>query len=705
MTFCAVGDARAQPAAPQPASVVATDSVPSVVVTPLQVAQPAFDTPASVDAVGAAQLGGGQRQINLSETLSRVPGIVVQDRQNLAQDLQISSRGFGARATFGVRGIRLMADGIPASMPDGQGQVSHFSLSSASRVEVLRGPFSVLYGNAAGGVISITTADPVVGLRVGPSFLAGSFNTWRAGLAASGGDAALGFVADLARFRTDGYRDHSRADRESANFKLRAVAGPATTVTAVLNHLSMPGVEDPLGLTRAEMLANPRQATPNAYRFNTRKDTGQTQAGMVVDHALTSEDRLRLSLHTGERRVRQFLAIEPGPQAAATHSGGVIDLDRNYGGIDLRWMRQGYLADGAFTLTAGMNFDAMDERRRGFQNFVGATLGVQGAQKRDEDNRVSVFDRFVQGEWQFAERWRVSGGVRHSRVAFNSRDNFIVGANRDDSGSVAYRATRPAAGLVFQASENLNVYASAGRGFETPTFNELAYQRVGAGLNFGLRPAQSRQVEAGAKARFGGVLVNAAVFAARTSDEIAVLVNSGGRSVFQNVGRTARDGVELSLTAPLGAGFTLYGAYTQVEARYRDSFLSCVAVPCAAPTVPIAAGNAMPGIPRETLFVELAWRDARRGLLAAIDARRVGAVVVDDSNSDAAAGHTLVNARLQWQRPVGDWLLGAFARIDNLGDARYAGSVIVNESSRRFFEPAPGRHWAIGASAAWRWRR
>ncbi|MFN0159702.1 MAG: TonB-dependent receptor family protein [Burkholderiales bacterium] len=681
------------------------DTPPAVVVTPLQVAQPAFDTPASVDVVGATQIGGAQRQVNLSETLSRVPGLVVQDRQNFAQDLQISSRGFGARATFGVRGIRLMADGIPASMPDGQGQVSHFSLSSAARVEVLRGPFSALYGNAAGGVISITTADPVAGWRVAPSLMTGSFNTWRAGLAVSGGDATLGFVADIARFRSDGYRDHSRADRESANFKLRAAAGPATAVTAILNHLSMPGVEDPLGLTRAEMQADPRQATRNAYRFNTRKDTGQTQTGVVVDHAITSADRLRLSLHAGERRVRQYLAIEPGPQAAATHSGGVVDLERGYGGVDVRWVRQGFLAEGAYTITAGLNFDAMDERRRGFQNFVGATLGVQGALKRDEDNRVTVFDRFVQGEWQFASRWRAAGGVRHSRVSFDSRDSFIAGANRDDSGNVVFSATTPAAGLVFQVSENLNVYASAGRGFETPTFNELAYQRVGAGLNFGLRPAQSRQAEFGAKARMAGVLVNAALFAARTSDEIAVLTNSGGRSVFQNVGRTSRDGVELGVTAPLGRGFTLYGAYTQVEARYRDGFLTCVAVPCAAPTVPVPAGNALPGIPRETLFVELAWRDARRGWLLALDARRAGAVVVDDRNSDTAAGYTLVNARVQWQRPVGDWVLGAFARIDNLGDARYAGSVIVNETNGRFFEPAPGRHWALGVSAAWRWQR
>ncbi|MGH8739959.1 MAG: TonB-dependent receptor family protein, partial [Burkholderiales bacterium] len=493
----------------------------AVVVTATRAPQPSLQVPASVDRIHADEIREGRAQVNLSESLGRVPGIVVQNRQNYAQDLQISSRGFGARSTFGVRGIRLIADGIPATMPDGQGQAATFSLGSAQRIEVLRGPFSSLYGNASGGVIAIETREGPQTPTAEADFLVGSYDTWRAGVLFGGQWGALNAIGDFSRFETDGYRDHSAARRDHLNAKLRYSLNPDTTLTLVANSLRQPDTQDPLGLSRADFEANPRQVHPNAVLLDTRKTVNQDQAGTTLSHRL-GQGRLEATLYGGERFVEQFLAIPVAFQGAATHSGGVVNLDRGYGGGALRWSWN----SGAIRFSAGVEHERMDERRRGFIN----NNGVAGNLKRDEDNEVTSTDFYAQAEWRFAERWSLHGGARHSRVRFTSEDHFIIAGNPDDSGERSFRATTPVVGLLYRLSPRVSLYGNLGRGFETPTFAELAYRSGGlTGLNLALEASRSRHAELGAKAVLAGsVRLNGALFDIVTEDEIVVEQNQGG---------------------------------------------------------------------------------------------------------------------------------------------------------------------------------
>ena len=711
-TFRAAGAALLwAPAAVFGQAATSPSEPPSVVISVTSVAQPAFDLPASVDVVSGAQLKEGQRQVNLSETLSRVPGINIADRQNYAQDLQISSRGFGARSSFGVRGIRLYADGIPASMPDGSGQVSHFALSSAARVEVLRGPFSALHGNAAGGVIAIFSEEAPQGLRITPSASFGSFNTWRLGAQFGGTAGKVGYLLDASRFATDGSREHSAATRELENARLKIRIADATSLTLTANRVDMPGSQDALGLNRAEFSANPNQASPAALTFNTRKSTRQSQSGMVLDHAFSTSNQVRVSAFGGNRAIQQYQAITVPAQTlgnTATTPGGVIDLDRAFHGLDARWIHSGFVADGAYTITAGLAREVQNELRRGFLNFIGTQLGVLGALRRDEENRVVNTSQFLQAEWQALPMLKLSAGIRQSRVSFNSTDRYIVGANPNDSGAVVYRATTPAVGAVWSITGDLNTYATAGRGFETPTFNELAYSPTGAtGLNLGLKPAVSRHGEVGIKTRFTGGFLNLAVFRADTSDEIVTASNTFGRAIFQNAGHTGRKGIELAVSKAYASGWSLHGAYTVLEARYVDSFRTCLSIPPCTPVAAatIAAGNDMPGIPKRSLYAEMAWRTPRAFFYgrpyAALEVRSVSQVYVNDLNSDAASAYTVAAVRGGVEHRVGNWTISGFARVDNLANTRYAGSVIVNETFSRFFESAPGRNWTVGATLAY----
>jgi iron complex outermembrane receptor protein len=632
----------------------------AVVVTATRVPQPSLEIPASVDRIYAEEIRAGRAQVNLSESLGRVPGIVVQNRQNYAQDLQISSRGFGARSTFGVRGIRLIADGIPATMPDGQGQASTFALGSAERIEVLRGPFSALYGNAAGGVIAIDTEDPPADPLAEPSLFAGSYDTWKAALKFGGRHA----LAEVSRFDTGGYREHSAATRDQLNAKLRI-----ESLTIVANSLRQPDSQDPGGLTRAQLEADPRQASPTAAPFATRKTVNQDQAGLRFQHRLGGSSSLEASAYAGQREVRQFLGFAGD---FGLSSGGVVDLDRNYAGAALR-----FLSGETLRLSAGLEYERMDERRRGFVNDG----GVAGALRRDEDDVVDSTDLFAQAEWRFAERWSAHGGLRTSRVEFRATDHFIGGANPDDSGSRSYSATTPVAGLLFRLSQNSSFYGNIGRGFETPTFAELAHQNTGSGLNLTLQPARSRHAEVGAKALFPKLArANAALFDIAVDDEIVVDVSAGGRTTFRNAGRTERRGLEIAAETLLAGPWHAELAFTRLDAVFEDS------------------GNLLPGVPRTQAYASLRYR--RDAYYAQLEAVRRSRVAVNDANAQFADAYAVASFVAGLVQRGERWRVTEFVRIDNIADRNYAGSVIVNEGNGRFYEPAPGRNYLVGMQAA-----
>ena len=699
----AMGWAQAQNAAPP----VDPQALPTVTVsTPRGSVRP-FDVPASIDRVEGSELREGRLQAQLSEGLGGVPGLQVQDRRNLAQDLQLSIRGFGARSTFGVRGVRIYVDGIPATLPDGQGQTSNIDIGTLDHIEVMRGPFSALYGNSSGGVIQAFTAPgegrPLLRYTVG----GGSFGTWRQAVELSGAQplggqgsgAALDYRLSLSRFDTEGWRDHSAARRDLANARLGLALDNGARFTLVYNQVRI-SAQDPLGLAEAQWRSHPR-AAPLAEQYDTRKTVAQRQIGLLYEQRIAPDHDLRLMVYGGERDNTQFQSIPPSAQQNSGHSGGVIDLSRRYSGVDLRWTTRQQLASRSIEVSTGLAWDGLREQRKGYQNYIGAlaapVLGVQGRLRRDESNRVRNLDPYVQANWQIADAWSLEAGVRRSRVSFESRDHFL--SNGDDSGAVRHARLLPVAALRWQATRDLALYASAGRGFETPTLNELSYRPDGiGGLNLGLKPALSDSLEVGAKARLAGGLLTAALFHTRTQDEIVAHSSGGGRSSFQNAGRTRRQGAEIGWLHQSATHWRTQLAYTWLDARYVDGF--CTPLPCNEANR-VQADARLPGVARQSLYASVGWVPAQ-GWRAGVDLRAQGRMMTNDRNSTRAPGYAVAGAWLGWQQVWGAWTVEAFLRADNLLDRSYAGSVIVNESNGRFFESAPGRQWSAGVSAAYR---
>ena len=673
------------------------DELAEIVISATRAPERSVDLPVSIDRVEGRTLRDGQLAVNLSESLATVPGLSVQNRQNYAQDLQISVRGFGARSSFGVRGVRLYADGIPGTMPDGQGQSSHFDLGSADHVEVMRGPFSALYGNSSGGVISIFTADAPPGMGLTGTVSGGSLGTRRYALEASDGSDPLNVVIDASHFESDGYRDHSRAERNIANAKVRFALDGPSTLTLVANAVETPDVQDPLGLTRSQLAADPAQAGTNALLYNTRKRLEQQQVGATWTRPLGDRDELAVLCYAGRRETTQFQAILRSAEANPLHPGGVIDLGREYLGTDVHVTDRRSPRGMPLTLTAGVDYDALDEARRGFLNYAGSELGVAGTLRRDEHNRVGAADEYLQVDWEPGARWRAIAGVRHSDIDVSSRDELGLVAPSE----IRYSGVNPVAGVTFRAGPALHWYASYGRGFETPTLNDLAYRSTDGtlpGLNVQLRPARSDNYEVGIKAGDDHLRANLAAFQIDTRDELAVRQNAGGRQVFENIDKTQRRGAELALSGHWAAGIDARLAYTYMRAVTGAPYVSCSLLPCAPVLVP--AGSRLPAVPANAVYAGLTWSTPRAGFAATLETVGRSSIYVDDRNSDAAAGYWTTNIRGGFTQHGDGWDFTETVRLDNLAGRHYVGSVIVNESNGRYFEPDPGRTLYLLVTAA-----
>ncbi|MDO7473352.1 TonB-dependent receptor [Acinetobacter baumannii] len=651
-----------------------------------------LQTPASVFRIEAPQVDSSS-QVNLTEVVKGIPSLQIRNRENYAQDLQLSMRGFGARSTFGVRGIRLYVDGIPATMPDGQGQTSNIDLSSLDHVEVLTGPFSSLYGNSSGGTILTSTKEGQGKDSIELSYSGGSHDKSRAGLVLQGGAKGANepsYIISSSYFDTDGYREHSGAEKVLNNAKLSWNLDDGSKINWVTNYLKI-HADDPQGLTHDQWNANPKQQVPFLKQFNVRKDIEQTQTGVTWSKPINDKNELYAMAYLGNRQVTQYQSIPKSTQdASINHAGGVIDFERNYYGADFRWTGKELLPN--TTLSVGVALDAMDEDRKGFENFNlvngQPSYGVKGNLRRDEDNTLWNIDPYLQASWQFLPTWRLDTGVRYSNVHYKSKDNYL--SNGDDSGKTDYDKVLPSVALSWQILPELMAYVSYAKGFETPTFTEMAYRPDGqSGFNFDLTASTSDTYETGLKSQNQLGDFTLAVFQTKTKDDIVSAGNSNGRSTFRNADKTLREGVEFAWNKKLWRDLIATASYSYLDATFDAD------IPALGNIAQISSGNAIPGIAKNQAYASLAWQPSH-GLYGGVDVQYMDKVYVNDTNSDAAPSYSVTSANVGYAWVIGDWKVNSFARVDNLFDKKYAGSVIVNDGNSRYFEPADGRNWSAG---------
>lgn len=663
-----------------------------VVVSASRSEQRSFDAPAAVQSVSRETIQSAGPQVSLSESLNRVPGLTILDRQNYAQDLQVSIRGFGARSAFGIRGIRLLIDGIPATTPDGQGQGSSISLPSTDRIEVLRGPMALLYGNSSGGVIQAFTKAAPKETELGYQYYVGSYGLHRADYQFGDTVGKVGIVADYSTMTIDGYRANSATERKQFNGKLNFDLNEDLKVNLVFNQFDMPLAQDPLGLTRAQLIKDPSGAGNSAIATLTRKSVLQNQLGSSATYTLDKDRSLTGRAYYGTRENTQFLA-----------SNKWVGLNRAYFGVGLQYNAHTEWAGTPVDWVAGYEFDRSREYRQGGDTALGQKIG---APTRSEDNQAENSDLFVQGTALVSENVSVSAGLRSSIVRFVSDDYYPVSASDPNgSGNVAYQATSPVLGVTYHATDTLNFYANYGKGFETPTLAEMAYlPKPGSNtlligqFNATLNASSSQHYELGTKwVPSDTSRVDLALYQIDTTDEIVVLRNSQGQNAFKNAPGTSRTGWELSGSTQLSPHFALSASASMIEARYTQTFTSGAAT--------VASGKQLPGIPQTSLFSELAWTSevaslgqAKSGMRLGLEMVQSGRIYANDTNTESADGHTVFNLSASQRWSLGKGGVNLYARVNNVTDERYVGSVLVNQTALQSYEPGLPQNWTLGLS-------
>jgi iron complex outermembrane receptor protein len=672
------------------------------VVTATRYESNSFDLPLSIDAVTGSEIRDARTGANLSEIAPRIPGVVINYRSTAAQELSISTRGFGARSQFGVKGIRIYADGIPLNSADGQGQAGSINLDTLGQIEFLRGPFSALYGNSSGGVVQAFTRDGAKDPTITVGASSGTWNTNKQSITYEGQAGPVNYILNAYQYVSDGYRDFSQYRRDNFNGKISYQFNPDTKFTFVGNYMDQPYTNDPNALTPSEFASNSLSSGTGARDKNTRLYRINSYGGIIIDHNLSEKDSLRFMAYSGERTNLQYLLTS----AAA-------EIKRETEGFDFRWTRKDLFLNRPLNFTAGLAYDAMKDIRSRYSypgTDVYEPLGYNTKTNRREKQTAFSADQYLQASYEPTDRLLVIAGLRHSRVNIKNEDlwlgettNSAIGGTAapvDSSGQVTYTNTSPVAGVTFKVTPTLNVYANYGRGFETPTFAETTYSNTsGAGPNLSMVPTKSKNYEIGLKAFVtSNTRVNVAFFKVDTKNEIVVTNSASGQNVYGSSANTERKGIEFSLDSRLPYNFNFYQTYTYLDSEFKNSFLNYVG---SNNSTSVAVGNRLAGVYKNTAYTELSWKYPALNFSSAIENIYYSDVNGYDSNAAdrKADAFSIVNLRASIRQSYNNWSFSEFLRADNILDEKYVGNVRVNNTAT--FEPGAPRNYTVGITSSY----
>jgi len=664
------------------------------VVTATRYESNSFDLPLSIDAVSGSEIRDARTGANLSEIAPRIPGVVINYRATAAQELSISTRGFGARSQFGVKGIRIYADGIPLNSADGQGQAGSINIDTLGQIEFLRGPFSALYGNSSGGVVQAFTRDGVKDptLTVGAS--SGTWHTNKQSITAEGQAGPVNYILNTYQYVSDGYRDFSQYRRDNFNGKISYQFSADTKFTFVGNYMDQPYTNDPNALTPAQYITNSRSAGTNAISTNSRLYRINSYGGIIIDHNLSEKDSFRLMAYNGSRSNLQYLT-----------TGAASEIIRDTEGFDFRWTRKDLFLNRPLNFTAGLAYDSMEDIRSRY-TYTGTgsytpLLTTSTSNRREEQKAFNV-DQYMQASYEPTDKILLIAGLRRSRVNIQNNDLYFgdcVGRPTacDSTGQVTYTNTSPVAGITFKVTPTLNIYANYGRGFETPTFAETTYSDAssGAGPNLSMVPSKSKNYEIGLKTFVtSNTRINVALFKVDTKNEIVVVANSGSQNQYDSTANTERKGIEFSLDSRLPYNFNFYQTYTYLDSEFKNSFTNTVGGF-------VAAGNRLSGVYKNTAYTELSWKYPALNFSSAIENIYFSDVHGYDSNaaSNKADAFSIVNLRASLKQSYNNWNFSEFARAENVFDEKYVGNVRVNNSAT--FEPGAPRNYTLGVTTSY----
>ncbi len=636
--------------------------------------KPLEEMPAAATVLEHEAIHGGRQQLGLDQALANVPGIFALNRYNFAQDLRLSIRGFGARANFGIRGVRILIDGMPATTPDGQSSIDDIDLGNLARVEIIRGPAGALYGSSAGGVLSLETEKGKGPPSLEAGFSAGAYGFRDVKFKGSGARNYLSYSLNASRLSIDGYRAQSVAQRDVLNGRFDYSLAGGGEFTAVLALLDAPLAQDAGGLTAEQVSMDRSQAAPLNVRFDTSETIRQQRFGLHSRHPLDSNAELRLRGYYVQRDFANRLPFNK------------IELDRRFGGSSVEYVSDNQWLGTPGRLLLGLDIDYQDDMRRRLDNLDGVTGDLNFEQRE----RVLSSGIFIAREHNFSARIRLDMGLRYDYLRIEANDRFL--SDGDDSASVIFTRWSPSIALLMQQNNNTRYYARIATGFETPTTTELSRPDGSGGFNKTLMPESTLSYELGVRKKLTQfVHGEIALFESQIEDQLVPfgIANSPDRFAYENAGRSRNRGLESALSIGEYTGWSIQLAYTYSHflfINFTDQNGQKL------------DGKRLPGVPENLFNLELRYR-TNFGVFVALETRYTGRYYADNNNNIKITPSMVSGLRIAYQQTISHWQLHVRAGINNLSNENYYANIRLNATAERYYEPAPPRHVYIGFSA------
>ncbi len=645
--------------------------------------QSLLDVPSAVSVVNKEDIQVGRQQLGLDESLNRVPGMFFQNRYNFTQDLRISIRGFGARANFGIRGLKIISDGIPATLTDGQSGTDDLDIGSVDRIEILRGPSSSLYGSASGGVVSLYTEDGPEVPFIEAGINIGEFDNQKYQVKAGGQFEKLNYLLNISTMSMDGYREHSRVEHSLINTKFRYDIDSQSDITIILNAIDSPMADDPGAITDVQVTQNPQQAEARNLSSNAGEAFEQQKIGLIYNRDLDETRHLTFSNYYLWKNFSNILPL--GTHIPMSATDGVVEFDRFFYGGGAQYSQESTLFGLLNNTIIGIDIDAQKDDRQRFIN----NAGIKGNLSFDQLEHARSYGFYLRNELALTETVNLSLGGRYDIVDLSVEDKFLT--NADQSGELDFEEFSPAAGLSWRALENISLYTNYAFAFETPTFTELANPARSLNVNLGgfanVTAQNADSFEIGAKGMlFDKINFELAMYTMSVKDEVTSTVNVGNRAFFQNAD-TDRQGLEAALQFDILENLQASIAYTYSDFKF-DVF----------ETTPLAEGNKLPGLPDHQFYTELAYRN-NSGFYAVWDFLYISDVFVNNLNTLINPDYQVSTFRIGNEFKLEDLALSPFLGINNLFNEHYNANVAINAFGNRFFEPAPTRNFYGGITA------
>ena len=647
-----------------------SDALDEIVVVATRTESSVRDVARSVSVVNKERIQNATQQLGLDESLAGVPGLYIQNRYNFSGDLRVSLRGFGARSSFGIRGIKIFVDGIPETLPDGQSGVDSIDLGSAQSIEVLRGPASSLYGNASGGVIAVSSelgeSEPFVEGKIA----AGEFGFQQYGLKAAGQINATDYLFNISRTELDGYRDHAKFRGTQLNGRLGIPLNENDRLLVAMNLADQPEAQDPGGINAAQAALDPSSARDRNILFDAGETVEQQKLGFVYERERSS----------GTLTVRNHYVWRDFANRLPFTDGGAVDLDRFFFGLGAQYSLGDSLPD-AVGLLFGIDYDRQDDDRQRFDN----NDGVIGAQTFDQNEQVDSTGIFIQGEYRLNDAWTLQAGLRYDELSYDVSDRFL--SDGDDSGTLDFDELSPSLGVNYKFAAGV-LFASYSSGFETPTTTELANPDGSGGFNQSLRPQLADNFEIGYKGGRENLFYEVSLFQIDLEDELVPfeLAEFPGRTFFSNATTSDRTGLETAVSWQNHSGFGIDASFTWSDFKF-ESFID--------DNGNDFSGNQLPGLPRQFGYLGFSY-SGDNGFSGVLETVYSGDLYADNANLVKVSSYTVANLRFSIDIPSGKWLFRTYAGINNLFDESYNNNIRINAFGGRYFEPAPGRNVYVG---------